>query len=656
MRKINFLLIIAFFFCAFAPSLTAAPKDIKVLSPDKKTELTVNVAEKINISIHVSGEVILPASSISMEIMGMPVLGQNAKIASQTVKFVNTQITPAVKIKRAVVPDVYNELEIKFKGDYSLKFRVYNDGVAYRFVTRFKNPVKVKAEEMSLNLAPADSCWYGEDFTFYSHTERHYDLRAVKDITDKQMAVLPVVVKKTDGFKLIVAESDLMDYPGMWISGLGQGKSGLRPIFPNHVAQALPKGDRDWDIKKRDDYLAETSGNREFPWRVLALAENDAKIIENDIVWRLGRPQAFADASWIKPGKVAWDWWNDWNIYGVDFKSGINTETYKYYIDFAAKYKLEYVILDEGWSDPADLMKTIPEMDMDALMAYAKQKNVGIILWANGRPLEEKWDQAFDRFEKWGVKGLKVDFLQRDDQWMVNFYERIAKETAKRKMLIDYHGAYKPTGMEKTYPNNLSREGVFGLENNKWSKDVTPKHNVTLPFTRMFCGPMDYTPGAMINCIQKNFSPVYSEPCSQGTRCHQLAMFVIYESPLQMLADNPSNYMREPEMMEFLGPVPTVWDETIAINGEISKYLTVARRNGTTWYLGAMTNWTKREMDVDLKFLGEGKYKMTVWQDGPNADKTARDFQMKSQEVTSASKVKIKLAQGGGFAARIEKL
>ncbi|NQV32035.1 MAG: glycoside hydrolase family 97 catalytic domain-containing protein, partial [Phycisphaeraceae bacterium] len=368
-------------------------------------------------------------------------------------------------------------------------------------------------------------------------------------------------------------------------------------------------------------------------------------------VYKLSTPCKLKDTAWIKPGKVAWDWWNACNVFGVDFKSGVNTETYKYYIDFASKYGLEYIILDEGWYKLGDLLDVVPEMDMEELFAYARKKKVGIILWVVWKTLEDQLVPALDQFEKWGAKGIKIDFMQRDDQWMVQFYERVAIETAKRHMMVDYHGSYSPKGLRRAYPNVISREGVKGLENCKWSADITPEHCVTLPFTRMVAGPMDFTPGAMINAQEKNYQAVFDRPMSMGTRCQQLAMYVIYESPLQMLSDTPTHYYREPDCMAFLSKVPSVWDETVALDARVADYALMARRSGKTWYVGAMTDGTARELTVDLSFLDKGRYKADIYQDGPNAGRYGQDFKRVKQRVTASDKLTIQLAPGGGWVA-----
>ncbi len=403
-------------------------------------------------------------------------------------------------------------------------------------------------------------------------------------------------------------------------------------------------------LLKGTDYIAKTSGDRTFPWRVIAIAPKDGDLITNQMIFLLSEPCKIEDPSWIRPGKVAWDWWNFNNIYGVDFEAGVNTKTYKYYIDFASAHGIEYIILDEGWYELGDLTAISPDIDMQEILAYGKEKGVGIILWVVWKTLDDQLNEVMPLFEEWGVAGLKVDFMQRDDQWMVDYYWRIAEEAAKRKFLVDFHGSYKPAGLHRTYPNVITREGVRGLEWGKWSDAATPGLAVTLPFIRMFAGPMDYTPGAMLNATEKSFEAVFATPMSQGTRSHQLAMYMVFESPLQMLADNPTHYWKEPECMKFLSQVPTEWDETIVLDAKLGEYIIIARRNGQQWYLGAMTNWESREFEIDLSFIGDQKYEATVWKDGPNAHRNAQDFVKENFVLDKNKQLKIKLAPGGGWA------
>lgn len=595
-------------------------------------------------------------SPVGMAIGEYPDAFLNPTRSKAITRKINSEIIPPVAEKRSRIPDIYNETEVWFKGNYGIKIRAYNDGVAWRLITRFPDSITVNNEFVVLNMAPADSVYYGDEDNFVSHSERFYTCRQAGSIKSNQMGILPAVFRKANGMIAAFTECDLLDYPGLYLLGNDSGNGSFTGTFPKVVAERKPTGDRDYGITSRKPYIARTSGIREFPWRAFGLAENEARLIENDIAYRLGSPCKIKETSWIKPGKVAWDWWNDWNIYGVPFKSGINTETYKYYIDFASNNKLEYVIFDEGWSAPADLEKINPDMDMEALFAYAKQKNVGIILWVTGRALEEKFESSFVKFKKWGCVGLKVDFLCRDDQEMVNFYEQVAKTAARYKMLVDFHGSYKPTGLSRTYPNVLTREGVKGLENVKWSEQITPSHDCTLPFTRMFAGAMDYTPGAMRNENKETFKISWSRPMSMGTRCHELAKYVIFESPLQMLCDNPSNYLKEPECLSFMAQVPVTWDETRCLNASISHYVTIARRQGQDWYLGSMTDSLERSFDIPLDFLGEGKYSILVFKDGPNVNRRAEDFISERFMVNKGSILNLKLAPGGGLACRITKL
>jgi alpha-glucosidase len=450
---------------------------------------------------------------------------------------------------------------------------------------------------------------------------------------------------------IAIGESDLDDYPGLWLRGTsGNGLSATFPPYP--LKEELVKDN--YKVAEAADYIAVTRGTRTYPWRVLGIAEKDADLITNQLIYLLEKPSQVQDTPWIKPGKVAWDWWNANNIYGVDFKSGMNTQTYKYYIDFAAKYGIEYIIIDEGWSPLGNLLEVTPQINMEELTGYARQKHVGIILWAFWKTLDDQLDAALTQFEKWGIKGIKVDFMKRDDQKVINFYQRVCSEITKHKMLVDFHGAIRSAIMTRTWPNLLTAEGVRGLEQSK-TKDITdPEHDVTIPFTRMFMGPMDYTPGAMRNASKKSFAPIREMPMSQGTRCHQLAMYVIYESPLQMLADSPSNYLREPDTMEFLGPVPTVWDETRVLAAKIGDYVVVARRNGKLWYVGAMTDWTARDQEIDLSFLPAGNFMMDSYQDGVNADRYGSDYKRVKRQVSNNTKLKIQLAQGGGWVGVIK--
>jgi alpha-glucosidase len=620
-------------------------------SPDNRIEIRIRTAQRMRYDVLLRGTAVLENCTLSLNI-DHKTLGVEPKVIDAKERAYDQLEVPVVRQKFAKIRDHYNELRLNMEGGYAVVFRAYNEGAAYRWESSLPQPqVKVYGEEASWNFPGNLIVYYPQEDSFFSHNERKYLPQHLSEIAPTFIATLPAVVDLAGRAKLAIAESDVEDYPGLWLRGTG-GNS-LAATFPAYPLKETLEGDRDFRVVERADYIAATSGTRTFPWRVMGLVEKDGDLLTNQLVWLLEKPSQLQDTSWIKPGKVAWDWWNANNVYGVDFKSGVNTDTYKYYIDFAAKYGLEYAILDEGWYKLGDVLAVVPEINMEELTSYAKQRNVGIILWVVWKSLDDQLIPALDQYAKWGIKGIKVDFMQRDDQLVVNFLHKVSRETAKRKMLVDFHGAQKSATMTRTWPNLISTEGVRGMEWSKWSADSEPKHNVTLPFTRMFLGPMDYTPGAMLNATKNTFAPIFNRPMALGTRCHQLAMYVVFESPLQMLSDSPSNYLREPEAMEFLAPVPTEWDETKVLDARIADYVLVARRNGRDWYVGAMTDWTPRELEVDLSFLSEGSFMMEAYQDGINADRYASDYKKTTGPVNKTTKLKIRLAPGGGWAARI---
>ncbi len=623
-------------------------------SPDGRIEVRIRTAGHLRYDVLLRGAPVLENAMLSLDVDHKK-LGDNPKVTNAHPSSQDQVVEPVVRQKFAKIRDHYNELKLTMDGSYAVSFRAYNEGVAYRFETSFPDrQVKVYSEQADFNFASNFVVYYPQEDSFYSHNERKYLPQQLSEIAPQYIATLPAVVDLGHGPKLAIAESDLVDYPGLWLAG-GAPQFVLHATFPPYPLKEQQTSDRDYKVVEAADYIAVTAGTRTFPWRVLGIADHDADLITNQIVYLLESPSKVQDTSWIRPGKVAWDWWNDWNIYGVDFPAGINTKTYEYYVDFAAKYGLQYIILDDGWYKLGNLLEVAPDLNMEELAAYAKQKNVGLILWASWKTLDDQLIPALDQFEKWGVKGIKVDFMQRSDQIMVNYFEKVSREAAKRHMMVDFHGDQKPAVMTRTWPNLINTEGVRGMEWSKWSWESEPAHNVSLPFTRMFLGPLDFTPGAMRNATRKTFAPIMSQPMALGTRCQQLAMYVIYEAPLQMLSDSPSNYLRESEAMEFLAPVPTVWDETKVLDAKISQYVLLARRNGSDWYVGAMTDWTPRDLEVDFSFLPEGNFTLEAYQDGINADRNASDYRKTTQQITKSTRLKIHLAPGGGFAARVHR-
>ena len=636
--------------------------DLEVKSPDGAISVKVEAGAKLEWSVHDHGEQIIAPSAISLLLEEGDVLGDNAKITSSNTEK-NSTVIAAINYIKANIPDDYNQLTINCKNGYGVIFRVYNDAVAYRFFTKKKGEIIIKNEEANFNFTDDHKAFlpYMWDYRggkiFNSSFEALYREINISQFLSDSLAFLPVLVDVGNNKKVVILEADLEDYPGMYLN-INQTRKGLMGVYAPYPLEAELGGfgGINYIPTKRADYIAKTSGTRSFPWRAIAISRSDKELLNNDIVQKLASPSRIADASWIKPGQVAWDWWNDWNISHVDFKAGINTPTYKYYIDFAAANKIPYIIMDGGWSEMLKLTKVVPAINLQEILDYGKQKGVDVILWASWYAVTQQKDTIFPLYAKMGVKGFKIDFVDRDDQVAVASLYEIAKTAAKYHLLVDYHGVFKPTGLQRTYPNVIGYEGVKGLENYKWAIEDQPRYVTSIPYIRMMAGPMDYTPGAMRNATKENFRPIGANPMSQGTRCCQLAMYVVFEAPLQMLSDNPTTYMKEQECTDFITNVPTTFDETVPLDGKVGEYVALARKKGDVWYVGAITNWDARNVTLDFSFLGEGTYQATVFKDGVNADRDATDYKKEVVKISSADKLTIQLSPGGGWAARIEKV
>ena len=649
--KIALILTVAVCSMVFTPA-SAKEKLYGLNSPDKKTEIKLHVAEDLKISAVYNSKVILLPSPVAMELEG-ETLGKNPVVKKTEKHSISEEIMPVIREKNARIENRCNELKVFFEGDYYLVLRAYNNGFAYRFGTDKEGQITVLSETGEYEFPDNYMMWWGKEKTFESHNQVFFDYRSLRNTGSEDLTSLPLILDPLNGPKIVIAETGLLDYPGMWLRG--SKRNMLYRVSAKYPKKIEQRSDRYLPITERENYIAVTGGKRNFPWRIFAIAPRDEDLIENQLTYILASEQKIDDVSWIRPGKVAWDWWNANNIYGVDFKAGINTQTYKYYIDFASAYGIEYILLDEGWYKLGDIMEIVPGIDMEEILRYAESKNVGVMLWCVWKALDDKMDEAMDRFEQWGIKGIKVDFMNRDDQQMVNFYYKTAKKAAEHHLMVDFHGSYKPAGLRRMFPNVLTREGVNGGEEFKWSMHQTPEHDLIIPFGRMLAGPMDYTPGAMHNAQEKDYKPIFDTPMSMGTRCHQLAMYVCYESPLQMLCDSPSNYYKEPECMEFLSDVPTVWDTTIVLNAAVSDYLVVARKHGEKWYVGGMTDWDERDMEIRFSFLAPGKnYAMNMYKDGLNANRIGIDFMQVKSRVDNTFSETIHLAKGGGFAIILE--
>lgn len=628
------------------PALSKAQTQT-ITSPDESIEVTIDVAEKIEYSVELNGTTVISNATIGYEInsktLGFLLRGTNRDSGSETIK-------PVTPVKSSEITAPYNELTLNFEGGYTVHFRVFNNGVAHRLSTSMPGEIVVSDEQFDLEFPEGSETWYPVEEGFFSSNERNYTHGKLDTLAIGTLASLPALFGNTTGNKVILMESGLHDYAGMWALKTDNGISATFPRYPDQVQNI---GDRLQDVITRKSYIAKTQGTRDFPWRILGIAEKDTDLLTNDLVYALAE-ETMIDTDWIKPGKVAWDWWNAWNIKGVDFESGPNTDTYKYYIDFASANGIEYVILDEGWYILGDLLHLNDEINVKELIRYGETKNVGIVLWVVWRTLDEQFEEALDAFVEWGAKGIKVDFMNRDDQWMVNYYERVAKAAAERELLVDFHGAYKPSGLRRKYPNVITREGVLGLEYNKWSADVTPTHNVTIPFIRMVPGPIDYTPGGMTNTQPGNFRISHFRPMVMGTRSAEIAKFIVYESPFQMMADTPTNYEDEQESTDFIAQIPTTWDETVPVAGKVGEYIAIARRHGENWYIGVMSNESSRNLSLPMNFLGNGAYNMEFIHDGVNADKHAEDYKKETRGVRANSVIPVELAPSGGWAAIIK--
>jgi alpha-glucosidase len=632
-----------------------------VQSPGGGVSIRVEVGKTILWSALMGEQRMIEPSAVSLELGDGTVVGKDARVVSHVLEKVATQFN-AINYVKAVVRDDCNQLTLTFKGGFGLVFRAYDDAVAYRFFTRKPGEIVVKNEEANFNFS-ADAMafipylWdYRGGKIFNASFESPYTESRLSEFRKGSLSILPMLVAVDERRKVEILEADLESYPGMYLD-LNETGKGLRGVFPQYPLAAELGGFAGMNLipTKRADFIAKTRGPRSFPWRIALLSENDKDLLSNDIVQRLASPPRIEDNSWVVPGQVSWDWWNDYDLTHVDFKAGMNTQTFEYYIDFASANHAKYVILDAGWSETFDLTKVNPEVDLEQILAHARQKNVGVILWAAWSTMTQQMNAVIPKYAALGVKGWKIDFIDRDDQLAVESTYEIARLSAKYKMTVDYHGVFKPTGLQRTYPNVVGYEGVYGLENFKWADHDAPRYAVIIPYVRNLAGPMDYTSGAMRNATQADFKARNHAPMAKGTRCNQLAQYVVFEVPLQMLSDSPTSYMREQESTDFITRIPTTFDETVPLAGKVAEFVVTARRKGETWYLGAMTNWTPRDLVIDFSFLKGGSYRADVFSDGVNADREATDYERSLLPLVTGQKLKVHLAPGGGWAAIVSK-
>ena len=619
--------------------MNVSAKDYTIKSPDGQLQITIHAnADKLTWEIRHGATIVLTPSEIGLN-------GHLTKMSGKVVK--NT----------AVIRNKW----------VSVEFRADNDAAAYRMRLLTKKPSVIKEETAEFNFEADYNAFIpyvndnrGGERWCYSF-ESYYDEQPLSKMFKDSLAINPLAVRLPDNKLAVIADMDATDYPGMML--LRHGTHHLRAAFAPYPLEEEIGGFNRLNLvpTKRADYIAKFNGAAELPWRIVLVTTNDTQLLSANLPQRFGKKSQLTDTSWIKPGKVAWDWWNATMLTGVPFRAGMNTDTYRYYIDFAAKNGIEYIIIDEGWSTDESLRSELnPDIDLLNLLPYAKQKGVGIILWTSWRNCINNTEEDFSYYAGLGVKGFKVDFFDRDDQLVMQSAWRIADCAARNHLLLDLHG-YRPTGIQTAYPNIVNFEGVKGLENSKWEPRVgdgplhnQPRYDVTAPYLRMLVGPMDYTPGAMTNATRAQFFGNNDHPMSQGTRAHQVAMYTIFDAPLQMMADSPTKYEREQPTTDFIRQIPTVFDEIKVIDGRIGEYIVLAKRKGSTWYLAAMTDWTPRDMEIPLNMLSAGTHNAEIFADGINADRDATDYCKLQQQVGKNDVIKIHLAPGGGWSAIIK--
>lgn len=625
-------------------------KEISVQSPDGTLKVNIELKDKIYYSVYSGNDVLLKDCFLTMD-LAHEILGENPKLQGIKKGAINESVKREIPLKNAIVRNHCNTLRMKFAGNYAVEFRVFNNGLAYRFTTDKKGDMEVMGENLTINFPSDYLAHLSQPNGFKTSYEYPYTHVKTKEyqLTDR-MSYLPILLETNKQYKILISEADLQDYPCMFLKSTG--KNGMQSIFPKCPLEFGEDGDRSVKILKEADYIAKTSGKRSFPWRFFVISKEDKDIVENEMVYNLSSPCELEDYSWIKPGQVSWEWWHDARLYGVDFRSGYNMDSYKYYIDFASSFGIPYIIMDEGWAKSTrDPFTPNPTINLQELIEYGKERNVKIVLWLTWLTVENNFE-LFKTFADWGIAGVKIDFMDRSDQWMVNYYERVAKEAAKHKLFVDFHGAFKPAGLERRYPNILSYEGVLGMEQ---GGNCKPVNSIYLPFIRNAVGPMDFTPGSMLSAQPEDNRSTRANAMGSGTRAYQMALFVVFESGLQMLADNPVYYYRERPCTEFISGVPVLWDETIVPDAKVGEYVVIARRSGEKWFIGAITNDKARTIDVDLSFLPDNKnLHLTYFEDGINADRQAMDYKKGEMEVNKSTKLTLKLVRNGGWAGVIK--
>lgn len=645
-----FLLLTAILIGTIAISVAApATKSYKVTSPDGTITVDVKLNHKISYSVYSNNNLLLKDCDLSLQLTDGEV-GFSPKVKKAKTSVIDETVKREIPMKNAEVRNHCNVLSLTMADNYTVEFRVFDCGFAYRFILDKGGEVEVVNEEVGLSFPENYKAHVSKTGSFKTSYEVPYSHTTTQEYGYRdEMIYLPVLLEAPTGEKILISEANLKDYPAMFFRSTGN--NGFTSLFPKYPLEVEDDGDRSQKILKEANYIAKTSGPRDLPWRMFVISKQDKDLLEQEMVYNLSDPNEIGDTSWVRTGKVAWDWWNHWQVWGVDFRAGINFETYKYYIDFASKYGIEYIIMDEGWArNTRDPFNSNPDINLPELIKYGKSKNVDIVLWLTWLTTEKNFS-LFEKFAEWGIAGVKIDFMDRSDQWMVNFYERVAKEAAKHKLFVDFHGSFKPAGLERRYPNVISYEGIRGLEQ---GGNCKPENTIFIPFIRNAVGPADFTPGSMFSAQPEDNRSTRSNAMGSGTRAYQMALYVVLESGIQMLADTPSRYLQEAECTEYIASVPVIWDETKVLDAKVGEYVVTARRKGDKWFIGAITNQDGRTLEVNLDFLKDGEHTLTSFEDGINADRQAMDYKKRTSKVNKDTKLTIKMVRNGGYCGVIE--
>ncbi|MCD8291143.1 MAG: glycoside hydrolase family 97 protein [Prevotella sp.] len=647
------LLLIGCFISVIVQSQT--PSTYELTSPNRELTLVVNVDNKLSYSLDYAGNPIIIPSTICMEMENGDIWGEKGEVVGASTASIYEKVYPIVGNQRKLLNN-YNELSLKFKEGYSLIFRMYNEGMAYRFCGNLpvQDSLKVFHEEASFNFADDPAVILPETNNFTAWELSNVLYNHVSKIRENKYGITPTLFTNSkQHVRVVIAESDLNNYPGMYLRKQQGTIKGYWALYPKKVEMGS-WGNFVSVVTERTNYMASVAGNHAFPWRIVIVVKEDKDLLTNEMIYLLAKPQQISDTDWIRPGKATWEWWHCAILENAPFPSGPNnlsTQLYKYYIDFASENQIPYLLVDAGWSNvfnPTDLNKNI---DIKEVIRYGKDKNVGVWLWTVAATLFQHPHCYLDSIRDWGAVGVKIDFFDRDDAQIIPEYENLAKACAERHLMVDFHGCSKPTGLHRAYPNILSYEAMRCAECFKWDTTSNPNYQLQCIFTRMLGGGIDYTPGSMRNSTLEKFVPIDPGlPSSLGTRSHELALFIILSAPFATMCDSPDEYRKYPDILKYLSDVPTSWDKTISLDAGVGEYAVLAKRKDDVWFVGGLNAWGKRNVEVKCNFLKQGKqYEAEIFRDDKGCKQNANLYIHENIMIDNNSILKMEMASGGGF-------